>query len=114
MLQMTPRLVDATILESKNVKRVSCGARHSTVMTGSTRAGLGFVFVFEISDCLGTFLCYKILKSSTILPYLIQVIEKEENYYVKEWAVMLIFVLLKTCRRCQSIFLGMEQVWSGM
>nr|GMC99643.1 ultraviolet-B receptor UVR8-like isoform X2 [Ipomoea batatas] len=31
--EVTPRLVDATILESKNAKKVSCGARHSTIMT---------------------------------------------------------------------------------
>ncbi|MCD9642411.1 hypothetical protein HAX54_029218 [Datura stramonium] len=35
--QTSPRLVDAPILENKNAKVVSCGARHSAIMTGKSQ-----------------------------------------------------------------------------
>lgn len=34
LLQTLPRLLDAPSLESKHAKIVSCGARHSTILTG--------------------------------------------------------------------------------
>ncbi|KAK4342867.1 hypothetical protein RND71_038683 [Anisodus tanguticus] len=37
LLQTSPRLVDASILENKNVKVVSCGARHSAIMTEDSK-----------------------------------------------------------------------------
>ena len=34
-MQTVPKLVDATSLENKNARSVSCGARHSAIITGS-------------------------------------------------------------------------------
>jgi hypothetical protein len=33
--QTVPKLVDATSLENKNARSVSCGARHSAIITGT-------------------------------------------------------------------------------
>jgi hypothetical protein len=34
-MQTVPKLVDATSLENKNARSVSCGARHSAIITGN-------------------------------------------------------------------------------
>jgi hypothetical protein len=34
-MQTLPKLVDATSLENKNARSVSCGARHSAIITGN-------------------------------------------------------------------------------
>lgn len=32
--QLIPKLMDASVMENKNAKVVSCGARHSVILTG--------------------------------------------------------------------------------
>jgi uncharacterized protein CbrC (UPF0167 family) len=34
-MQTVPKLVDASSLENKNARAVSCGARHSAIITGT-------------------------------------------------------------------------------
>lgn len=36
MLQVVPRLLDASVLESKKAKIASSGARHNAILTGKT------------------------------------------------------------------------------
>ena len=37
LFQMTPRLIDAPLLEDESSVAVACGARHSVVLTGNPK-----------------------------------------------------------------------------